>query len=98
MTNQTTIKSAVFVIDNSVDKPTYSTSDFNFAKTLNKNTPTKFSIGDTLTFLQDTMKITDIKIEFWSGQTFDTVTMPDFIKTGDENEYNTFIYLFCDKI
>lgn len=98
MTNQTTIKSAVFVIDNSVDRPTYATSDFNFAKTLNIQTPTKFSIGDTLTFLQDTMRITDIKIEFWSGQPFDAVAMPDFIKTGDENEYNTFIYLFCDKI
>lgn len=98
MTNQTTIKSAIFIIDNSVNLQTYATSDINFAKTLNKETPTKFSIGDTLTFFQDTMKITDIKIEFWSGQPFDAVNLPNFIETGDKNEYNTFIFLYCDKI
>lgn len=94
----TTIKSAIFVIDNSVNLQTYATSDIDFAQTLNKETPTRFSIGDTLTFTQDKMKITDIKIELWSGRTFDSVNMPDHIKTGDKNEYNTLIFLYCDKI
>ncbi len=49
MTNETTIKAAIFIIDNSVNLQTYATSDINFARTLNKETPAKFSIGDTLT-------------------------------------------------